>query len=105
MASKKADLKAVVVRAYSGVFFGYLVERRGGGDHCEVDLVRARHIHRWQSNGLPRKALNCEDLAILGAGEGTTIGGEVSQTILDVKVIIDATEAAIKQFDSLPNLA
>ncbi len=97
-----ATKKAVLVRAYSGVFFGYLVERRGGGESCEVDLERARHIHRWQSNGLPRKALNVEDLAILGAGDGTTIGGPVTQTILDVKVIVDATPEAVARFEALP---
>jgi hypothetical protein len=94
--------KAVVVRAYSGVFFGYLVERKGGPECCEVILERARHIHRWQSVGLPRKALNVEDLAILGAGEGTTIGGPVTQTILDVKVIVDASPEAAARFEALP---
>ena len=94
--------KAVVVRAYSGVFFGYLVERRGGPETCEIDLINARHIHRWQSTGLSRKVLNVEDLAILGAGEGTTISGPVSQTILDVKNIVDATPEAVAQFERLP---
>jgi hypothetical protein len=94
--------KAVVVRAYSGVFFGYLVERRGGPECCEVDLERARHIHRWRSDGLPRKALNIEDLAILGAGDGTTIGGPVTQTILDVRNIVYATPEAVARFEALP---
>ena len=94
--------KAVVVRAYSGVFFGYLVERRGGPSEYEVDLVRARHIHRWQSGGLPRKALNVEDLAILGAGDGTTISGPVTQTIAGVRVIVDASPESVARFEALP---
>ncbi len=100
--AEKNGHKAVVVRAYSGVFFGYLVEKRGGPECWEVFLENARHIHRWQSAGLPRKALNVEDLAILGAGEGTTIGGPVTQEIADVKVIVYATPEAAARFEALP---
>lgn len=98
----KSKHKAVMVRAYSGVFFGYLVEKRGGPETFEVDLEGARHIHRWQSNGLPRKALNVEDLALLGAGDGTTIGGPVNQTLADVKNIIECTPEAVARFEALP---
>lgn len=102
MSVEKNGHKAVVVRAYSGVFFGYLVEKRGGPECWEVLLEGARHIHRWQSNGLSRAVLNVEDLAILGAGNGTTIGGPVTQEIADVKVIVFATPEAVERFESLP---
>jgi hypothetical protein len=92
--------KPVVVRCYSGVFFGYLVERRGS----EVDLVGSRHVYQWKSNGLPRLALTVEDLALIGAGTGTRISGACSQTVLDVKTIVDATPEAVARFEALPCL-
>lgn len=101
MANKRSK-QAVIVRAYSGVFFGYLAARRGGPVAYEVDLERARHIWNWTSKGLPRKALTVEDLAILGAGEGTKISGAVTQTIADVKLIVEASDEAVKRFESLP---
>lgn len=102
MKSKNDGPKAIMVRAYSGVFFGYLVARRGGPEAFEVDLEGARHIHRWKSDGLSRKALNVEDLALLGAGDGTTISGPVTMTIADVKCIVDATPEAVARFAGLP---
>jgi hypothetical protein len=89
---------AVLVRAYSGVFFGYLVEKRA----TEVDLKNARHIYSWDSVGLSRKALCVEDLAILGAGMGTRISGPVSQTLSDWKNIVAATPEAAKVIEALP---
>jgi hypothetical protein len=100
--SKK--LQAVVIRSYSGVFFGYLKAKRGGGEHFDVDLVSARHIWNWQSAGLPRKALTVEDLAILGAGDGTKISGAVNLSIADVKVIVEAHDDAVARFEALPCL-
>ena len=93
-------MKAVMVRCYSGVFFGYLKARRG----TEVDLVKARHIFQWTSAGLSRKAITVDDLAILGAGVGTRISGAVDQTLLDVKQIVDASPVSVNAFEALPCL-
>ncbi len=100
MAAKK-KLKAVLVRCYSGVFFGYVVARRGS----EIDLIKARHVWSWTSQGLPRKALTVDDLAVIGAGTGTKISGAVDQTLLDVKQIVDMSSEAVKIFEALPCLA
>lgn len=99
MATKKMKLKKMVmVRAYSGVFYGALVARRG----TEVDLDDARHVWSWDSAGLPRKALTVDDLAILGAGSGSKLSGRTSQTLLDVKQIVECSDDAVKRFEALP---
>ena len=100
----KKKLQAVVVRAYSGVFFGYMATLSGGPACFEVALLEARHIWSWTSNGLARKALTVEDIAILGAGAGTKISGPVSLTIADVKVIVFASEEAAAKIEALPCL-
>lgn len=90
--------KPVVVRAYSGVFFGYLVARSA----TEVRLERCRHIWQWTSNGLPRKVLTVEDLATIGAGTGTRISGvTASVTVADWKVVADATPEAVAKIEAL----
>ena len=90
--------KAVIVRAYSGVFFGYLVARSA----TEVRLERCRHIWQWTSNGLPRKALTVEDVASVGAGTGTRISGVTATvTIADWKVIADASAEAVQRIEAL----
>ena len=109
MATKKKVAKsvkypAVLVRAYSGVFFGYLKAKRGGGEHFDVDLVDARHIWQWRSDGLPRKALTVDDLALIGAGSGTKISGRASQSLADVKQIVTASDEAVARFEALPCL-
>jgi hypothetical protein len=90
-------LKAVLVRCYSGVFYGRLVARRGS----ELDLKGGRHIYSWDSQGLPRKALTVDDLACIGAGSGTKISGAADQTLLDVKQIVNASPEAVKIFEAL----
>ena len=94
-------MKAVVVRAYSGVFFGYLREKRA----TEVDLVKARHIWQWTSAGLMRKALTVEDVATIGAGTGTKISGEATLTVADWKTIVDASDEAVNRIGALPCLS
>jgi len=101
---KATNLKPVVVRAYSGVFFGYLKSKRGGPETFAVELLNARHIWNWQSTGLPRKALTVEDLALVGAGVGTKISGAVSLSLADAKVIVEATEESAARFEALPCL-
>jgi hypothetical protein len=106
MASKKTvPAPRVIVRAYSGVFVGDLEAKTGGPETFAVTLAKARHVWSWQSNGLPRKALTIEDLALLGAGSGTKISGEVpSLEIADVKVIVGLSDEAAKRFAELPCL-
>lgn len=90
--------KKVMVRCTAGVFFGVLKARRG----AEIDLVKGRHIWSWTSNGLARKALCVDDLAVLGAGTGTRISGPVDQTLLGVSQIIPCSAAAAKTIEALP---
>lgn len=96
----------VIVRAYSGVFFGTIVARRVFGGLVEVDLKNYRHIHVWKSSGslsFPRKVLNVEDLALLGANTDTTISGECAfGTVSDVKQFVDCSLEASKILRGLP---
>jgi hypothetical protein len=94
---KKATKNAVMVRCYSGVFFGYLKARRGS----EVD-IRARHVWSWTSAGLARKALTVDDLALLGAGTGSKLSAFAEQTLLDVKQIVKCSAEAVRCFEALP---
>lgn len=91
----KKEKRAVMVRCYSGVFFGYLSDRREG----EVDLVRSRHVWSWDSTGLARKAVTVDDLALLGPGSGSRVSGRVDQTLLEVKQIVACSEAAVERFE------
>lgn len=89
----------VVVRAYSGVFFGLLIARRGD----EVDLTGVRHIHSWTSNGLSRKAVTVEDVAEIGVGSGSNLSGVASAaTVFEARVIVDCSEAARKAIEAIP---
>ncbi len=84
----------VMIRCYSGVFFGSLIARRGS----EVDLSEARHVYSWDSAGLSRKAMTVDDLADLGPGTGSKISASTTQTLLDVKQIVDCSAAAAAAF-------
>jgi len=94
----KASKKAVMVRCYSGVFFGYLSDRRQG----EVDLTGSRHVWSWDSQGLERKATTVDDLALMGPGSGSRLSGRVDQTLLEVKQIVECSDAAVKRFEAHP---
>jgi hypothetical protein len=87
--------KAVLVRCYSGVFFGYLSDRRAS----EVDLTGSRHLWSWDSKGLARPAVTVDDLALLGPGSGSRLSGKVDQTLLDVKQIVECSETAVRRFE------
>ena len=90
--------KAVMVRGHSGVFFGYLAARRG----TEMDLQGSRHVHYWDSAGLPRKAVTVDDLALVGPGSGSRISGRVTQTLLQVAQIVDCKPEAVTRFEAHP---
>ena len=68
-AKKKTTHRAVIVRAYSGVFFGYLVAKTG----ASVELRGARQVWSWDSAGMAEKAMTCGDIARLGVGTGSKI--------------------------------
>jgi hypothetical protein len=89
----------VIVRAYSGVFWGWLVARRGS----EVDLRNARHIHGWNSEGLPRKAVTVEDIADIGVGSTSRLSGTCAMvTVFDVKLIADCTTQSSARIEAVP---
>ena len=99
--SSKSSKKFSIVRADSGVYFAIVVSRR----EREASLVESRHIYQWDSAALPRKALNCEDLALIGAGTGTRISGACSEEVLDVRAVIECTPEATARFLALPDKA
>jgi hypothetical protein len=94
MAAKKSgrsSSKPVIVRAYSGVFFGYEKARRGS----EIDLIRVRQIWQWQSTGLATPVRTCGDIALRGVGTGSRISDETpAVTVLEVKAIFVCTPEA-----------
>lgn len=98
-ARTKERERHVVVRAYSGVFFGRIVARRG----TEVDLVGVRHIHSWTSTGLARKAVTVEDIAEIGVGKDSRLSGVATAvTVLDVKLVADVSDVARKVIEAVP---
>ena len=97
MPTKKKS-EPVMIRCQSGVFFAYLEARRGS----EVDVTGSRHVHYWDSAGLPRKAVTVDDLALLGPGSGSRISGRVSQTLLQVAQIVKCTADAVAKFEAHP---
>ncbi len=83
----------VIVRAYSGVFFGYLVSKTGA---C-VELRDARHIWSWDSAGLAEKSQTCGDIAARGLGTGSKVSAPVSRSIVEqVGATFFATDVAVK---------
>ena len=90
--------RPVIVRSTGGVYFGYLVRQYG----TEVRLLRARHIRTWTSTGLAGSALGCSDLAIYGAGAGSSITARVDTDLPTVHGIFDCTIAATKILEALP---
>jgi hypothetical protein len=71
--------EAVIVRAYSGVFFGYLLSKTG----ASVELRDARQIYYWDSAGLPQKSNTCPDIAARGLGTGSKVSQPVARAIVE----------------------
>ncbi len=93
MAAKKN--KAVIVRAYSGVFFGYEAARRFGEGSDSVDLVDVRQIWQWTSTGLTKPVLTCGDIALRGVGKGSKVSDSApGVTLADVKATFACTKEA-----------
>jgi hypothetical protein len=91
-AAKKTTktLRAVIVRAYSGVFFGHLVSKTG----ASVELRGARQVWSWDSAGLAEKAMTCGDIARIGVGSGSKIGGPADAVIEHVGAMFFASAEA-----------
>ena len=89
--------RPVVVRSSGGVYFGYLVEK--SGTYCK--LLRARHIRLWKS-APGKKAINCGDLAVVGAGPGTNITRPVTTEISTYYCIYSCTQEATTALEELP---
>jgi hypothetical protein len=100
---KKATGKRVIARAYSGVFLLSLLEKRSiPGGSIEVDYEWSIHIWNWTSDGLPRKAITVEDLALIGAGKGSRVSGKSPPgTLADIKVVVSATSEACERIEAL----
>lgn len=92
---KRDDMKnqAVIVRAYSGVFFGYLAGKPGSS----VDLLKARQIWSWGSAGLPDKSNTCGDIAERGLGSDSKVSAPVTRVhITQVGAIFYVSKTAEK---------
>jgi hypothetical protein len=93
--TKKSNGKAqpVVVRAYSGVFFGYLLGKSG----ATVELRDARQIWSWDSAGLAEKVNTCGDIAVRGLGSGSKVSSPCSSVSVEqVGAVFVATPVAVQ---------
>jgi hypothetical protein len=94
MVTKKAAIKVthVIVRAYSGVFFGALKARRGS----EVDLVDVRQIWNWSSTGLSKPVQTCGDIALRGVGTGSRVSDAAEAvTLFEAKAVFTCSTEAV----------
>ena len=98
MATKKktAALRAVIVRAYSGVFYGRLVSKRG----ASVELRGARQVWSWDSAGMAERVMTCGDIARIGLGGGSKMSGPVDAIIEQVGAVFFATPEAIRLLEA-----
>lgn len=87
---KTTKSRAVIVRAYSGVFFGYLVSKTG----ASVELRDARQVWSWDSAGMTEKVMTCGDIAARGVGTGSKIGMPADAIVEQVGVVFFATPEA-----------
>ena len=95
MATKKAQ-RAVIVRAYSGVFYGVLVKKTG----ASVELRGARQVWSWDSGGMAEKVMTCGDIARIGLGSGSKMSGPADAIIEQVGAVFFATPAAVKVLEA-----
>jgi hypothetical protein len=92
-----AKKRAVIVRAYSGVFFGYLAGKKG--DTCT--LTDARQIWSWNSAGLDKPVNTCGDIALRGVGTGSKVSDASPRVEIEhVRATFDCSPAAAKLLSS-----
>ncbi len=84
--------KAVIVRAYSGVFFGFLVSKKG----TSVTLKGAQQVWSWDSTGLPEPSRTCGDIAARGLGTGSKVSGPADAIIEQVGVVFFCSPLAVR---------
>lgn len=87
--------RAVIVRAYSGVFFGYLVSKKG----ASVTLRAARQVWNWDSTGMAEKVMTCGDIARLGLGTGSRVSGPADVILEQVGAVFFCTLDATRIID------
>ena len=87
----------VIVRSSGGVYFGRLVACVGTYGR----LIDGRHIRTWKSPS-SGKAISCGDLAIVGAGTGTSITRPVPTELPTIYAIYDCTAEASALLRALP---
>ena len=88
--TKRGDY--VVVRAYSGVFYGQLLAKRG----AEVDLGSCRQIWSWGSAGCAQKIQRVGDIAARGLGTDSKVSDPVERaTLFQVGALFIASSACI----------
>lgn len=87
--------RAVIVRAYSGVFFGYLVSKKGDS----VTLRAARQVWSWDSTGMAEKVMTCGDIARLGLGTGSKVSGPAEVILEQVGAVFSCTGSAVLSID------
>ena len=83
--------RAVIVRAYSGVFFGYLVSKKGPS----ITLRAARQVWSWDSTGMAEKVMTCGDIARLGVGSGSKLSGPADVILEQVGAVFFCTTTAV----------
>ncbi len=87
----------VIVRAYSGVFFGRLVARKTGS----VELRDVRQIYSWGSAGMSEKSNTCPDIAARGLGTDSKVSSPAIRAIVEqVGAVFFASDAAVTLIDA-----
>ena len=102
--TKKSPAAAphVIIRAYSGVFFGRLLARRVSAAGTEADMADVRQIWQWTSAGLAKPALTCDDIAIRGVGTGSKVSDPAPvATISDIKASWLCTPEAVRALEAI----
>ena len=93
---EEGGAKPVIVRAYSGVFFGYMLSK--DGNSCR--LRDARQIYSWDSKGLAEPSRTCGDIANFGVGSGSKVSTPCNVTIDQIGAIFDASLTCVKSLTS-----
>lgn len=98
-AKKKTNGKgvAVIVRAYSGVFFGRVEKQEPG----RIVLLGARQVWSWTSDGCAQKINTCPDIAAHGLGVSSKMSEPATRaTIEQVGAVFECSAAATKILDA-----
>ena len=87
----------VIIRAYSGVFYGRLVSTKGQTS----ELADARQIWSWNSAGLAQPVNTCGDIALRGVGSGSKVSSPVPKSVIaEVKATFFCSPEAVAVIDA-----